>query len=220
LPLLRIYWYDAATQGVPTLEHLRVAELPDVKLRLGRLAGGKQKGVDSMIVRDLMVLARQRAISTAYLVGGDEDLREGVVAAQDEGVRVLMIGVPTGVGNQALTLLREADGAIVRDAAFWGAYFTPVATATKESGPSLQIHESAPGYGASFARDWVAKATPENLQDLLGSRPVIPRMLDLQLMRHVEASTGSLREHDDVKRLVRASFWQAVEEASEAGKRG
>lgn len=100
LPVLRVYWYDAAANAVPTVDQHAIAELPHVKLRLGRLVEGKQKGVDSLIVRDLMTLARERAIATAYLLGGDEDLREGVVAAQEMGVRVVVLGIPTtGHGN-------------------------------------------------------------------------------------------------------------------------
>lgn len=76
LPVLRVYWYDGARDAIPTLDHLDIAELANVKLRLGRLSGGKQKGVDALIYRDLMTLARERAIATAFLVAGDEDLRE------------------------------------------------------------------------------------------------------------------------------------------------
>jgi hypothetical protein len=35
-------------------------------LRLGRVVRGVQKGVDSRIVRDLIVLAHDRAMDTAY----------------------------------------------------------------------------------------------------------------------------------------------------------
>src|SRR5439155_13863806 len=90
LELLRVYWYDGAPDAVPLADHLAIGELPNVKLRLGRLSGNKQKGVDSLIMRDVMTLARERAVATAYLLGGDEDLREGVVAAQDMGMRVVV----------------------------------------------------------------------------------------------------------------------------------
>src|SRR5690348_6375813 len=73
LQFLRLYWYDGARLAVPTQEHLSVARLPNVKLRLGRIVHGGQKGVDSLIVLDLTTLARERAMSTAYLVSGDED---------------------------------------------------------------------------------------------------------------------------------------------------
>lgn len=41
LPLLRIYWYDGAPDGIPTSEQLAISALPDVKLRLGRISGGR-----------------------------------------------------------------------------------------------------------------------------------------------------------------------------------
>ncbi len=66
---LRTYGYDGARDAQPTAQHLDVAQMPGVKLRLGRLVRGRQKGVDSRIVRDLIVLSQERAISVAYLLG-------------------------------------------------------------------------------------------------------------------------------------------------------
>jgi len=63
-----------------------------------------------------MTLARERAISAAFLLSGDEDLREGMIAAQEMGVSVCVLGVPTaasGYHNQADSLIREADQHIV-----------------------------------------------------------------------------------------------------------
>ncbi len=37
LPLLRTYWYDGAKDGIPTADHQRIAALPNLKLRLGRI---------------------------------------------------------------------------------------------------------------------------------------------------------------------------------------
>ena len=110
---LRTYWYDGGVGGQPSDDHLRVASLRGVKLRLGRLIKGRQKGVDSLIVRDLIKLSQNRAIGTAYLLGGDEDLREGMVEAQEMGVRVVLVGIE-GFGKQNLagTLMREADDVI------------------------------------------------------------------------------------------------------------
>ena len=115
---LRTYWYDGAPDGAPTPAHISLAHQAGVKVRLGRtVPSGErfvQKGVDSLIVRDLMRLSQNRAISTAYLLGGDEDLREGMVEAQEMGVRVVLVGIePFGEQNQAGTLIREADDVIV-----------------------------------------------------------------------------------------------------------
>ncbi|MGH7883699.1 MAG: NYN domain-containing protein, partial [Candidatus Dormibacteraceae bacterium] len=117
LPLLRVYWYDGAKDAVPTQEHLVLARLPSVKLRLGRMTQHGQKGVDSLIVLDLVTLAQERAMTTAYLLSGDEDIREGVAAAQQMGVSVILLGVPAAGGrpNQADTLVREADDQIILD---------------------------------------------------------------------------------------------------------
>lgn len=47
--ILRIYWHDAAG-AQPTAEHIRLAELDNVKLRLGTFNSyGEQKGVDSLV---------------------------------------------------------------------------------------------------------------------------------------------------------------------------
>ena len=118
--LLRVYWYDGAINQVHTADHLAIGQLPDVKVRLGRVVHGLQKGVDTLIVLDLTTLARERAISTAYLLSGDEDLREGVVVAQQLGVRVSLVGfepLNSWHPNQAGTLIREADEHIVLDTA-------------------------------------------------------------------------------------------------------
>jgi NYN domain-containing protein len=66
---------------------------------------------------DLITLARERAMSTAYLISGDEDIREGVAAAQQMGVRVVLVGIPGPWGDphQADTLVREADECVVLD---------------------------------------------------------------------------------------------------------
>ena len=112
LPTLRTYWYDGAKDRVPTAEHQAIADLPNVKLRLGRVnQQNLQKGVDALIYHDLVTLARERAISDAFLLSGDEDLREGVRAAQELGVRVTLIGIltPSGSRNQSRELAREAD---------------------------------------------------------------------------------------------------------------
>ncbi len=108
-PLLRIYWYDGTSTG-PTPQHLTLAHLDGVKVRLGFVNSvGEQKGVDSLIVTDMIALARNRAISDAVLISGDEDLRVGVQQAQEFGVRVHLVGIKPSRGSQSLFLLQEAD---------------------------------------------------------------------------------------------------------------
>ena len=81
-----------------------------MKLRLGLINEyGQQKGVDSLIVTDLVDLSRNRAISDAVLLSGDEDVRIGVEIAQSMGVRVHLLGIVPSRGSQSRNLLSEAD---------------------------------------------------------------------------------------------------------------
>lgn len=109
--LLRIYWYDGAFGGArPTTDQAAVANLDDVKLRLGFVNSiGQQKGVDSLIVTDLIELARLKSISDAVLLSGDEDVRVGVQIAQNYGVRVHLLGISPSRASQSAQLLQEAD---------------------------------------------------------------------------------------------------------------
>lgn len=111
-PLLRIYWYDAIGTSGPTLEQKRLASSNNVKVRMGTLNGsGQQKGVDSMIVIDMIELARNHAIADAVLISGDEDVRVGVQFAQNYGVRVHLIGIANehDKNHQSPSLIQEAD---------------------------------------------------------------------------------------------------------------
>ena len=127
--LLRVYWYDAARDRVPTIDQRVIAQMPWVKLRLGNLnARGQQKGVDAQIRADMEALARHRAITDAVLIAGDEDMVPAVEAAQAFGVRVHLWGIEPPYGtNQAERLVWESDTVDVLDAAFLRPYFTRTA---------------------------------------------------------------------------------------------
>jgi len=124
--LLRVYWYDAARDRVPTIDQRVIAQMPWVKLRLGNLnARGQQKGVDAQIRADMEALARHRAITDAVLVAGDEDMVPAVEAAQAFGVRVHLWGVEPPYGtNQAERLVWESDTVQVLERSFMEPYFT------------------------------------------------------------------------------------------------
>ena len=109
LPLLRIYWYDGTSTG-PTPEHVALAFQPRLKVRLGFVNNvGQQKGVDSLIVTDMITLARNGSMCDAVLLSGDEDIRVGVQQAQEYGVRVHLLGITPARGSQSQFLLQEAD---------------------------------------------------------------------------------------------------------------
>ena len=107
--LLRIYWYDGAWNG-PTVEHLALANTENVKLRLGSInSAGEQKEVDSLLVTDLIDLARNQSICDATVVTADTDVRIAVQIAQTFGVRVHLIGLEPSRVSQSPSLRQEVD---------------------------------------------------------------------------------------------------------------
>src|ERR1700729_1087216 len=153
--LLRVYWYDAARDRVPTIHQRVIAQMPRVKLRLGNLnARGQQKGVDAQIRADMEALARHRAITDAVLLAGDEDMVPAVEAAQAYGVRVHLWGVEPPYGtNQAERLGWESDTVDVLERAFMEPYFgRPIAADNGSAGPARPpLPLTMPGPGAAAA---------------------------------------------------------------------
>ncbi|MBW8832458.1 MAG: NYN domain-containing protein [Burkholderiales bacterium] len=111
--LLRVYWYDGVANSLTPQQRALVA-VNDVQLRAGTINGvGQQKGVDSLIVTDLIELTSHHAVCDAVLVTGDSDLAVGIELAQRRGVRVAVIGVEdvaSGVlHNQSFEITSRAD---------------------------------------------------------------------------------------------------------------
>jgi uncharacterized LabA/DUF88 family protein len=126
--LLRLYWFDAARDRVPSVDQRQIAGLPHVKVRLGNVnRAGQQKGVDALIRGDLEALAAHQAINDAILIGGDEDMIPAVEAAQMRGVRLHLWGVEPPYGsNQSERLMWEADSVQQLDAEFCRPFFIKV----------------------------------------------------------------------------------------------
>jgi len=151
--LLRVYWYDAARDRVPTIDQRVIAQMPWVKLRLGNLnARGQQKGVDAQIRADMEALARHRAITDAVLIAGDEDMVPAVEAAQAFGVRVHLWGIEPPYGtNQAERLVWESDTVDVLEGAFLRPYFSKnPAAVDPRSDPGLGVSPTVPSPSQLF----------------------------------------------------------------------
>ena len=203
---LRTYWYDGAPGGTPSPAQHAVAHQPGVKVRLGstvaRGEGFVQKGVDSLIVRDLIRLSQNRAISTAYLLGGDEDLRQGVVEAQDMGVRVVLVGIgPFGEQSVAATLMREADDVIVLDRDRLAPSFR---LREYEEAPADASRRAAYDVGVDFGQAWASDASAGAVDGLLASsrQPSsrrVPPEIDRELLRHANVHLGyEIGERDKI----------------------
>ncbi len=211
--LLRVYWYDGARRRIHTAEQQSIAELPDVKVRLGNLnANNQQKGVDSLIRSDLESLARHRAISDAALIGGDEDLVSAVEAAQGYGARVHLWGIEAPDGrNQAEPLLWEVDSQRTFDLDFFKPYVSRRAVLAYESGASPQrpSREDVRFVGAQIAAKWLAARGREALVGLLPGHPYLPGSVDQELLVEAERLLEySLRGQSELRRALRDGFWE------------
>jgi hypothetical protein len=148
MPLLRCYWYEATVEGRRTPEHDALADLPGLKLRLGRVRPGRREGVDTEIHRDLMTLARNGALADAVLVSGDEDLAQIVTDAQDLGVRVTVVHVAVD-GNWTISrvLRQECDDLIEIGSGHLRPYVNLLAGMDGTSGSSLGSGPLSNGHG-------------------------------------------------------------------------
>lgn len=222
LPLLRTYWYDGARNGIPTMDQEQIAALLNVKLRLGRInSKNQQKGVDALIILDLVTLARERAISEAYLLSGDEDLREGVRAAQDLGVRVTLIGIPTrgDTFNQSKELVNEADQSTMltkNDIDKLATLIQPRQAPAHKPFTQVDSVADVSAAAAKYTRQWLSRSTHEELKSMQEGRPIIPKSLDASLLDSIESEVGiSLRRREGLRREARQTFWKLVARAGQ-----
>ena len=189
--LLRIYWYDGVPRTGPTTKQQRLGDSRDVKLRLGVIAyTGRQKGVDSLLVTDLIELARNHAITDALLLSGDEDIRIGVQIAQTYGVRVHLLGIQRAAdnqGNQSRFLKQESDTSEEWKRSDIEAILTtrvrPSSTETDQ--PAAEEPLAVAGQLDQVAADFIrARSRAERtLLSALSERDAIPDELDRELLR-------------------------------------
>jgi uncharacterized LabA/DUF88 family protein len=122
--LIRVYVYDAQYPGdAPEYPDQRayfdtLGEQSGIRLRLGHLvkraagtprAAWQQKGVDTLLVLDLVRMAQLRAFDIALIIAGDRDLAEAArVIADDHARRVFLFSVEGS--PPAKELLHAADG--------------------------------------------------------------------------------------------------------------
>jgi uncharacterized LabA/DUF88 family protein len=223
--LLRLYWYDAPLQSGLTAQQTSLANLDYIKLRLGVLNGiGQQKGVDSLIVTDLIELARNRAISDALLVSGDEDIRIGVQIAQTYGVCVHLLGLHPARGSQSPLLRQEADTTSEWDTTIVGSFLSIAAAAPPATAASPSPIKRAPTGGqigdATFhnvvntvVAAMLAGLTTEDLNDLRvfwATRHGLPPELDRPMLARCREQLGRDLRPDE-KRAARLECTRTVQ---------
>lgn len=205
--LLRIYWYDAlGMNDLPSRQHKHLGKLDDVKMRYGtRNTYGKQKGVDGLLMADLILLAQNKAITSAVIVSGDADLIPGVTTAQMLGVRVHRMEI-NGQEASSPALCEEVD----RNSEWPLAEienFTSAASEITAPGPTEPGYEEIEDLQtlAETAREFIAQMSDEDRQSLAG-RITIPFELDKKLLFLAKTSLGRLLYPEEKRELRNLIF--------------
>jgi len=215
IPLLRIYWYDGASAGANP-QQLALSHRESVKLRLGFLnEQGHQKGVDSLILSDLINLARNRAMADALLMTGDEDLRVGVQQAQELGIRVHLIGVAPARENQSGSLMAEADS--VRELSLGEVQsFLTRALGSSAALVTAQPASASPGVTTleGVATRLAGELDARERESILQAQGAVPTEIDRRLLL---AATKALSAQLDAaqKRALRGAFLDACRKLGE-----
>ncbi|HVY16952.1 MAG TPA: NYN domain-containing protein, partial [Rhodopila sp.] len=167
------------------------------------------KGVDSLIVTDPVELARNRAMTDAVLVSGDEDVRIGVVLAQQFGVRVHLVGIHPARANQSPSLRQEADTILEWDApvvrAFL-AYSPPVS-------PSMTLTAAVTGDLEALIEPLIAALPVDEISRLkvhVASSSQIPAEHDKALLRIGRTHYGTTTLMPDERAALRGVFVRLV----------
>jgi uncharacterized LabA/DUF88 family protein len=221
--LLRVYWYDAIPGPRLSLEQTQLAKLKGLKLRLGTLnSEGQQKGVDSLIVTDILELARNKAIEDAVIVTGDEDLRIAVEIAQTYGVRVHVLAAGDYTKNVSLQLQMEADSVDTIAGEWFESHLTSTtldplvassARVNKASSETIDIDLAANG----VITDMLAAMSEQEKLDLtehFSSSTSVPIDFDGKLIKRTSEKLDGARLTPAQCRRIRGLFVTALKNKS------
>jgi hypothetical protein len=157
-----------------------------------------------MLVTDMAELARNRAMADAVLMSGDEDVRVGVVLAQQFGVRVHLIGIHPARSNQSRPLLQEADtttewdDSVVRRFLAYSPPVTPTVATIAAAGTDL-VAQIEPLVMALAATDLAT------LKAQFATNTQVPQEHDRSLLRigriHYGQSTLTTIERAELRRV-------------------
>lgn len=156
LPLLRCYWYEATVEGRRGEDHDTLADIPGVKLRIAKMRPGRREGVESEIHRDLETLARNKAVSDAFVVSAEEDLASVIAEVQDLGLRVTLLNIAAeGEWTVSRALRQECDDLVDISTEHLRPYVELISGAEPpradehDGAPLLALRPTANGYAAT-----------------------------------------------------------------------
>lgn len=197
MPLLRIYWYDGlGANGLPSDQHREIGRLADIKIRYGTVnAAGQQKGVDGLLMADLLALSQNRAIVSAIICSGDADLVPGINDSQMLGVRVLRLGIH-GPGGASPLLCEEVDENMEWPINEIMSFIGPAPGSAPPLSPAARFASALEEIAAEFAES----LAPEE-RGKIGSSPFIPPELDKNLLFQARTRLDRQLDNEEAKSL-------------------
>jgi uncharacterized LabA/DUF88 family protein len=228
--LLRVYWYDGVMANGLTPQQKAIVDVDDVQLRGGTINGrGQQKGVDSLIVTDLIELTSHHAVCDAVLVTGDSDLAVGIEIAQKRGVRVAVLGVEDLAAGVAHHLSFEITSRADRVSMLGQPEISPVLryaprpSAPPPSGSLSSPSAAAPGAAGlvpalpmdrprieAAVKGFIAQQAMSMTATVDPATKRIDASVDRALLHHVYVELGSRKLTNPEKIYARQAFRAAV----------
>lgn len=184
--LLRVYWHELLSDGLPDEVHFALAIKPQVKLVTSHTEAARAGAADVAGLADVLRgLAVHRAVSDVVLVTGNADLAAAICEAQSYGISVhaLTLGQADQASAVAMELLREVDTFA----------HVPVDEIKKNFKPRVGAREVADASGVPDAEreviervvDQVIGATSDSDLEVLLSKHTrgnLPRSVDRELL--------------------------------------
>ena len=228
--LLRVYWYDGVMSNGFSTQQRALIGVDDVQFRAGTINGrGQQKGVDSLIVTDLIELISHRAVCDAVLVTGDSDLAVGIEVAQKRGVRIAVLGVEdlaSGVvHHQSFEITSRADRVgmlgradLLQVFSFSPAFpanaqqpaLAPLADSTIASAPASDSANAGNTMLQAAVKEFIAQRTDSLSNAVDPSTQRIQSEVDKALLHHVFVALGRRHLSEDEKIQTRLVFRAAM----------
>jgi hypothetical protein len=183
-----------------------------------------KRGVDSLIVTEIIDLTRNRAISDAVVVTGDEDLRIAFQVAQAFGVRVHVLAAGDPTKNVSPSLQMESDSVSALDGVWFTSHFELIAHTATSSPPGAPVISPSKAPQAPHAITIEAALTavigemlsiikPDQLVQLVThvtTHKTVPPEYDRPLIAKVSTALSGQRLTSDEMRRIRGQFITAI----------
>lgn len=185
--LLRIYWYDGLVNGAPSPFNATLNRQDGFKLRYGTVNSiGQQKGVDGLLIADLLNLSQNKSITDAVVISGDGDLAPGVEAAQTFGIKVYCLSIgPSDASSPVLQSVADVN-------CLWPE--KQVRTFVSKFDQSQTVTADTDNIDESLKK--VANEVYSELQDeqrvCLSNNQIIPKTVDAILLYKARVSLGRI----------------------------